>query len=325
MQPSHPPVDWLLQGPAWVEYRTRCDLMAEPANDPQVSNARSRMLADAPVQALVAELSNWPGTVIASHKSAGQPFHKLTFLPDLGLKASDPGIQTIIDRILSHQDAAGPFQLPMNIGEAYGGTGLETWGWALCDAPLVLYALASFGLASDPRVRKGIDYLTGLVRPNGWPCAVSKELGSWRGPGRKDDPCPFANLAMLKLLSVTEEFRSAPAALSGVEALLSLWHNSQTQHPYIFYMGDDFRKLKVPFIWYDLVHMLDVLSRFPTARSDPRFLDMLATMSAKMDPDGRFTLDSVWQAWKEWEFGQKKTPSRWLTLCAWRILLRLGN
>ena len=325
MPASQPPLDWLLQGPAWVQYRTRLDLMAEPEASPQVSDARARMLADAPLQALVAELGNWPGKVVASHKSAGQPFHKLAFLADLGLKASDPGIPPIVDRILSHQDPAGPFQLPMNIGAAYGGTGVETWGWALCDAPLTLYALASFGLAAHPRVRQGIDYLTGLVRANGWPCAVSKELGSWRGPGRKEDPCPFANLAMLKLLSVTEELHAVPAALSGIETLLSLWQNSQSQHPYIFYMGDDFRKLKVPFIWYDLVHVLDILSRFPAARSDARFLDMLAVLTAKMDSDGCFTLESVWQAWKDWEFGQKKTPSRWLTLCAWRILRRLEN
>jgi len=42
-----------------------------------------------------------------------------------------------------------------------------------------------------------------------------------------------------------------------------------------------------------------------------------------MDPQGRFSLESVWTAWKGWEFGQKKEPSRWLTLTAWRILTRL--
>jgi len=31
-------------------------------------------------------------------------------------------------------------------------------------------------------------------------------------------------------------------------------------------------------------------------------------------------IESVWTAWKDWEFGQKKEPSRWLTLSAWRII-----
>ena len=31
----------------------------------------------------------------------------------------------------------------------------------------------------------------------------------------------------------------------------------------MFFMGTDFRKLKVPLVWYDLLHVLDVLSSFP--------------------------------------------------------------
>jgi hypothetical protein len=88
-------------------------------------------------------------------------------------------------------------------------------------------------------------------------------------------------------------------------------------------MGTDFRKLKVPFVWYDLMHVLDVLSRFEWLRGDPRLLDMLRILQNKVDVTGRFTLESVWTAWKEWEFGQKKQPSRWLTLMAWRIIGRV--
>jgi hypothetical protein len=89
-------------------------------------------------------------------------------------------------------------------------------------------------------------------------------------------------------------------------------------------MGTDFRKLKVPFVWYDLMHVLDVLSRFSWLRDDPRLIDMLSIMKSKANEHGHFTLESIWTAWKDWEFGQKKQPSRWLTLMAWRILGRVG-
>jgi hypothetical protein len=319
------PIDWLLKGEAWVEYRTRRDLLGQPESDPQVKSARNAMLADAKVQKLMSELSGWPGTVISSHKSAGQPFHKLTFIADLGLTLHDPGMGGIIARILNHQSAEGPFQLPLNIGTNYGGSGQDQWGWALCDAPLILYALAKFGLGNEPAVLAAIQYLTGLLRDNGWPCAVSKELGKFRGPGRKEDPCPFANLAMLKALSAYETLREGLACHVGAETLLSLWSESLTRHPYIFYMGTDFRKLKVPFVWYDIMHVLDVLSHFPWLREDPRLLDMLGVMQSKMDHQGLFSLESVWMAWKDWEFGQKKKPSRWLTLSAWRIINRIEN
>ncbi len=221
----------------------------------------------------------------------------MTFLADLGLQAADPGMGTIISRIREHRSSEGPFTLSANIPTHYGGSGQETWAWALCDAPLIVYALALFGLQGEPDVLTAVSYLAGLVRENGFPCAVSKELGSFRGPGRKDDPCPFATLAMLKALSTFEDYRVGPEAHAGTEALLDLWQNSLTHHPYIFYMGDDFRKLKVPFIWYDLVHVLDVLSRFPWVHPDLRFRDMLSVLESKADDRGtlhaRVSLDCL--------------------------------
>lgn len=317
------PIEWLLTGPPWIEYQTRRDLLKQSDQDPQVVAVRKSMLADPQVCHLISELSGWPGTVISSHKSANQPFHKLTFLADLGIKADDPQMEQVIKRIMNHAADEGPFQLPMNIPTHYGGTGQDQWAWALCDAPLTVYALVKFGLGSEPAVQAALEYLAGLIRDNGWPCAVSKELGKFRGPGRKDDPCPFANLAMLKALSEQAEWRDSHACHVGAEILLGLWQASQTLHPYMFYMGTDFRKLKVPFVWYDLAHVLDILSRFSWLRTDPRLLDMLALLKGKMDQQGRFSLDSVWTAWKDWEFGQKKEPSRWLSLCAWRIIERV--
>jgi hypothetical protein len=87
-------------------------------------------------------------------------------------------------------------------------------------------------------------------------------------------------------------------------------------------MGTDFRKLKVPFVWYDLLHVLDVLTQFPWLLHDPRLQEMAGLLADKADAGGRFTLESAWQAWGAWEFGQKRAPSRWLTLLAHRILRR---
>ena len=319
------PVEWLLEGEAWVTYRTRVDLLAEAEDSQVVQAARNEMLADPKLQNVLFELNEWPWTVISSHKSAGQPFHKLTFVGDLGLTMNDKELQPVIDHILDQQAEEGPFQLPVNIAVHFGGSGQDTRGWALCDAPLLVYALVKFGLREDARVQKAVTALTGLVRENGWPCAVSKELGKFRGPGRKEDPCPFANLAMLKLLGQIPAYRDSQVAQIGAETLLNLWENSREQHPYIFYMGTDFRKLKVPLVWYDLVHVLDTLSQFPWLKGDPRLNEMIDLLKSKADGEGRFTLESVWTAWKDWEFGQKKIPSRWLTFLAWRIIQQVES
>ncbi len=316
------PIDWLLEGDPWVVYRTRLDLLQQAENDPPVQAAHQAMLEHPAVHALIQEVADWPGQPIASHKSASQLFHKLDFLADIGVQAADAGLQPVMERILGLQSAEGPFQQSALIAQHYGGSGQEVRGWALCDAPLVSYALGKMGLAEHAQARRAVDALAGLGRDNGWPCVVSAELGSFRGPGRKEDPCPFATLAMLKAVSQYPQWADSPVSRAGVETLLSLWQDSRTRHPYIFYMGNDFRKLKAPLVWYDLLHVLDVLALFPWALSDPRFLSMVDVLRCKANDQGQFTPESVWMAWKDWEFGQKKQPSRWLSLLSWRILTR---
>jgi hypothetical protein len=317
--------DWLLAGPGWVRYRTRLDLMGLPESDKDIKAARKEMLADPRARALVAELSGWPGSVLTSHKSAGHPVHKLVFLADLGLRQEDSIMGGIIKKVMAHPAETGPFRALVNVPTHFGGTGRDEWAWSLCDAPLLLYALCRFGLRDDKRVRKGIEHLVTLVRGNGWPCAVSPELGKFRGPGRKDDPCPYATLIMLQLLAEVPEFRDSPPARAGAEALLSLWAASKERHPYMFFMGTDFRKLKAPLVWYDVLHVLDVLARLPWLGRDRRLKEMAGAVTAKADKLGRYTPESVWKAWEGWEFGQKREPSRWLTYVALRVRQRVGS
>jgi hypothetical protein len=318
-------IEWLLQGEPWVVYRTRIDLLEQPETDPEVIAARTAMLADSRIKALLAELADWPGTVLNSHRSASQSFHKLSFIADLGLDINDPTVKKIAQKVMKHQSTQGPFQLPMNIPVHFGGTGKDGWAWALCDAPILVSCLIQMGMRDDPRVQSAVQYLESLVRENGWPCAVSPELGKFRGPGRRADPCPYATLVMLQALAHVPESMEGKSAKRGVETLLSLWENSKEEHPYMFFMGTDFRKLKAPLFWYDILHVLDVLSLFEWAKTDRRFKQMLEVVETKADRDGRYIAESVWTAWKDWDFGQKKIPSRGLTYFVQRILKRLNQ
>jgi len=315
--------EWLLQqDEPWVEYRTRVDLLGQPESDPQVRAARKAMLADPKIKALLSELADWPGTVLNSHKSASQSFHKLSFIADLGLNVDDPPVKKIVQKVMKHQSKQGPFQLPTNVPVHFGGSGKDEWAWALCDAPVILSSLIRMGMDADPRVQAGVEYLNALVRENGWPCAVSPELGKFRGPGRKEDPCPYATLVMLNVLAGVPALQKSRPAKIGVETLLALWDESTEKHPYMFFMGTDFRKLKAPLFWYDILHVLDVLSRFEWARKDKRFKQMLSVVESKANPEGQFTPESVWMAWKDWDFSQKKVPSKGLTFFVQRILKR---
>ncbi|MCL4559351.1 MAG: hypothetical protein M1281_01895 [Chloroflexi bacterium] len=316
-------IEWLLEGPAWVGYRTRQDLLHQPESNPDVAAARRAMRQDPQVRQITDELAGWPVRVLTSHKSASHPLHKIVFTADLGLKISDPEMEGIVARILEHRSSQGPFQVLGNVPVHFGGRGIDIWGWALCDAPLLLYSLVRLGLGQDERVVAGVDFLAGLARENGWPCTLSPEGGKFRGPGRKEDPCPYATLIMLKLLAQMPAGRYRQVASQGVAALLEAWELRQTRHAYMFYMGTDFCKLKVPLVWYDIVHVLDVLTQYLEAIGDKRLEEMLDLVKSKMDAQGRFTPESIWTTWKDWEFAQKKQPSRWLTLVVQRILRRV--
>jgi len=318
-------LQWLLEADPWVEYRTRLDLLGQPQNAVEVASARQRMIIHPQIQDLLQELTGWPGTVLNSHKSASQHFHKLAFIADLGLTKSDPYIIEIAAKACEHQSAEGPFQLPTNVPVHFGGSGATQYAWALCDAPTIVYSLIKFGYGKEEPVQRAVKHLAGLVRENGWPCAVSKELGKFRGPGRKEDPCPYANLITLKMLAALDDYRNGRETRLGAECLLNLWSNSRQLHPYMFYMGTDFRKVKAPLIWYDIVHVLDVLSQFNWLKNDSRLKDMVGVLKSKADSHGRFTPESEWMAWKGWDFGQKKKPSAWLTFLAMRILKRVSQ
>ncbi len=315
---------WLLDGPDWVKYQAYTTFVADPLDQALLDSTRQAVLQTPAIQAIIEELLCESQPVMTNHKAAGHPLHKLAFLADLGLTIADPGIAAIANRLLATAAPEGPFRLIINLPKTFGGTGQDQLSWMLCDTPLLLYALTKFGLSGHPAVQKAANYLSALVRENGWPCAASPEAGKFRGPGRKEDPCPYANLVMLKALAQFPEHRDTPPVRAGVETALSLWAGRENSRPYLFKMGTDFCKLKAPLVWYDILHVLDVLTCFPWALSDPRLRDMLNILEAKMDDQGRFTPESVWQAWKDWEFGQKKVPSRWLTLLAWRILHRAG-
>jgi hypothetical protein len=314
-------IDWLLEGPAWIAYRAQVDLLGQVETAEPLQTIRETMVADPLLLKLVADLKEWPGPALRSHR-ATLLYHKLGFLADVGFRHQDPIIHPIVSRILEYQSPEGPFTVIINLPKAFGGDGEDHQTWMLTDAPMLLSALVRLGLGEDERVVKAVTFLAGLVRENGWPCAAASELGKFRGPGRKEDPCPFANLGMLKVLADLPDWRNSDEAGKGIEMILNQWANRRESHPYLFKMGTDFCKLKAPFIWFDILHVLDVLSRFPRVHGDTRYQEMVRILRSKADQEGRFSAESVYLPWNAWEFGQKKIPSRWITFQALSILAR---
>jgi hypothetical protein len=285
------------------------------------------MVAHPQVQALIEQAATWPGYTLKRHNDAKHPLYALSTLADFGMRAGDPGMEAAVEAVLAHQSEEGPFQTPINVPKAFGGTGEDMWTWVACDAPTLAYALLAFGLGDDPRVQQAVDYLAGLVDGNGFRCRAAPELGRFKGPGKREDPCPIANVYALKALSLVPELVDSAAmrtaTRAGAEMLLWHWGPDCDRKVFLFGVGRKFRWLKYPFVWYDILHVTDVLSRFPFVYKDPRFREMVGTITSQADDDGRYTANSMYRAWKGWSFADKKNPSPWLTFLVLRILKRV--
>ena len=306
-------LEWLLSGDAVLRGLVSRDLLDE-------DGAMDHVPDQPRIKELVREVQQWPWPPLTSHRSAGHPFHKLAFLAELGLDLGATEAASLREMIEATM-ADGLPRLPTRTPERYGGSGRTEMAWALCDAPLLLYSLSRCYPSFDGR--QGAASLAAMARENGMPCRVSPELGSWRGPGRKDDPCPLATLYTLRALRQLQAEEGTARVLT--ESLLDLWERSRERHPYMFYMGTDFRKLKLPFVWYDVLSVADTLSHCPWVHGDGRFLDMLSVIGSKRDENGRYTPESIWTSWKGWDFAQKTEPSRWVTFVVKRLHRRAGN
>ncbi len=318
-------LQWLLDvGEPWTRYRTLRDLLGRPEEDAEVAAARSALLAHPQVQHLIAAAETWPGRAILRHNDASHPIYALSTLADFGLAATDPGLDRAAAAVLAHRATDGALQSMLNVAPTYGGTGENTWSWALCDAPTLLYALLALGLGREMGVQGAVAHLANAGDEVGWRCRCGPELGKFRGPGRKTDPCPIANVLSLKALSLVPDQLDSPATLRGADMLLGHWERRAETKYYLFGIGTDFLRLKYPFIWYDILHVVDVLSRYPFVHADRRFGDMVTALTAQQDAQGRYTAGSMYQAWKGWSFADKKKPSPWLTFLVLRIQARLA-
>lgn len=307
----------------WLQYAIRINLLNE--RQETLVNLKNEALKNDRIQAYLSDVSSFHSMLVSNHKNPELPIHKLLFLLDIGFDMGILEIETAVCQIMRHKDEHGIYQSLTNIPKHFGGTGEDSFGWCLCDAPLLLLALLKAKVNYQQHIKQGVDSLVAFNQSQGFPCSVSEEFGKFRGPGRKDDPCPYATLIMLKLLSGIDEYSNSEIVKNGIETILGLWTNSLERHPYMFYMGTDFKKLKAPAMWYDIVSVADCLSQFEHAKADKGFLEMVGMIKAKQDESGLFTPESIYTKCKGWDFGQKKTVSPYLSFLCIRILRRVSN
>lgn len=306
---------WLLEGEPWVVYRTLRDLLGRDAGDADVVAAR-RAISKHPLVRGILNRQNrrgyWgrPKDIHTWWPRKDTTFWVLGVLTDFGLSNQDPHLARAAEYVLG-------------LGLPCGGfLGFDPQKAADCHTAILLEPLVQMGLGDDPRVRKAYAWLLSRQRlDGGWWC---KNTGQPGRPREKEPSCPFATMFVLGALTHVQEFKEHKAAQRALEFLLGCWANrGKLDYPgHDSQIGAGWEKLKYPFIDYRILKFLDVLSRFPAARQDPRVREIFHLLEAKADEGGRFCPESIVKVWADFDFGQKKEPSRWITLLARRVMRR---
>lgn len=318
-------IEWLIHSDEpWTRYRTRLDLLEMEHQDSVVQRDKEALLSHPLVKGLFDAVSSWPGYPLKRHNDAKHPLYALSTLADFGVSAENRGLAEGIGKVLKRQSDEGPFQTLLHLYKRFGGLEGEYWTWMACDAPTLLYSLLACGLGDHPQVQQALTALIERADENGWRCKASSQLGNFKGPGKREDPCPMATVYGLKVISLIPEMFQSESARNGAEMLLWHWEHQDEKKFFLFGIGTDFQKIKYPYIWYNILHVAEVLSRFPFVHQDPRFQALMDVLTEQADANGRYTAASMYRHWKDWSFADKKNPSPWLTFLVKRMEKRIA-
>ena len=284
------PLPWLLEptNPS-ARYLTLQHVLDRPEDNPAVAEARTGILEADPATVILA--AQWPDGYWVTSDRGYTPRYRATlwqiaFLAQLGAPRDDR-IERACAFAWEHSRRPDGLFTPHKHPELDDLANLNG---------NLLWAMARFEYAGDPRMRQGLDALAAL------------NLSSLLEAGAVDAIVKLAR----GLLAQPPRLPSAlHSFLEGAAAFLL------RRLP----LDADDRRLKFGFPVAeetDLLEMLHVLGEVHTV-DDPRFTAALEIAISKQDRHGRWSLESVPR--KMWaSFGELGQPNKWVTLRALEVL-----
>jgi len=296
---------WLKEGSPWLKYAVETQLQdLKPNVSPAVKDKSILTI----IKRLKGETVGIPAlkTGKVAYTGTGNAFWDLFFLADIGLSAKDIEIEKEVTEFFQLQQADGTFVLQDGTKAGF-----------YCIPTIILTSLAKMGYKDDPHINKFMQNVFNTQRPDGgWHCALNRAAGKKL---QDTESCPMDNLNILMLLGQYEEYRTDKRFNGAIDLLLSHWARREEKwRLYGFGIGGDFSKLKYPAVKYGILRVLDVLSLYPHAVKSREFQEML-DFARQKSKNGRYTAESVSRSYAEFDFGQAKEPSRWITFLVNRI------
>jgi hypothetical protein len=329
------PTDWLLEedNPS-VRYLTLVDILERPASEPDVAKARRDIMVKGVVPQILAKqeeegywdnperlyVSKYKGTVwqliiLAEHLADGE---------DERIKKA---CEFLLDR--SQDRISGGFSMHHSI-KIGGGRHSEV---IPCLTGNMVWSLIRLGYLSDPRVQRGIDWITRYQRfddgvdvaadasdtpanpPQGWPYD-NYEI-CW---GRHT--CHMGVVKALKALSeIPPGKRSSEVQHTineGTEYLLK-HHIHKRSHNLSKISKPGWLRFGFPLMYgTDILEILGILTKLGCR--DERMQEAVDVVVSKQDYNGTWKLASTFNGKFQVDIEEKGRPSKWITLNALRVL-----
>ncbi len=329
------PSPWIIgSGEPFAKWALLTGALGLPEDGPEARAVRGEVPADERVVALVAELPEWGEGDFPGHHSPAFLPNRLNLLADMGVRGGDfDRIEALLDGMLERQSPKGRFQ---SFGRHPGRPEPE-WGSLLCDTNVITDVLLRFGRGEDPRVHTALKRMERdlSMTPQGaaWGC-VPERATLFRGPGRRADVCPQVTLEGLRAFSHVPPADRPSAILAAARTPLEVWRRRAEEKPYMFGHGYQFKSVKWPNIWYDVLWVLETVGRYPHLWRGPgdrpedrrAIAEMAACLIAyNFDADGRLTPRRAYTGFENLTLGQKKEPSPFATALALSALARLSD
>jgi len=322
------PVDWLLErdNPS-VRYFTLVDILDRIDNNSEVIETRDQIMEIGPVPKILAKQEEggyWgrPEDFYIRSKYKGTVW-QLLVLAQLGADGNDERVKKACEFIFDYS------QDRQSGGFSYLGTrrrGGQHSGVLPCLTGNMVWSLIRLGHLEDPRVQRGIEWITAYQR---FDDGVERKPKGWPYDGR--DKCwgkHTCHMGVVKGLKALSEI--PPNRRSGkVKDTISEAAEYILAH-HIYKRSHDLGKLSIP-AWLsfgfplmvntNVLEILEILSSL--GYRDERMQDAVDLVISKQNRLGRWKLEQTYNGRFQVNIEREGESSRWITLNALRVLRRL--
>jgi hypothetical protein len=269
---------WLLEGPAWLKYAVKLQLLdSKPDIQPAINDKTIIEI----VERLKDKKRGIPAirTGFMNSDEYESPYWDLFFLSDIGLTAQDLNLNSEIDVFLDSQSDKGTYVTEFGMEPGY-----------FCKSAILLAAIARMGYQNNPHVQKYVQLLLSLQRlDGGWYCNPNHNIGA---PLQHEPSCPQENLNILLLLGQYEEYRNNPRFNGAIDLLLKHWEMRSTGIQIVYFgVGRRYQSMQYPATRYGILRVLDAISLFPYSMKKASFHNMLDFVHRK-SVDGKYRVET---------------------------------